>query len=66
VLSPALGSQQPHAMLEACGRVAGKLPGGKGSWGAGRRSLNMSQQCGQVAKKGNGILLVSRIVWPVG
>jgi len=26
---PALGSQQPHAMLQAWGGVAGKLPSGK-------------------------------------
>ena len=32
---PALGSQQPHATLEAWGGVAGKLPDGKGSWGVG-------------------------------
>ena len=37
VLDPALGSQQPHAMLQAWGRVAGKLPGGKGPWGVGRQ-----------------------------
>jgi len=30
---PALRSQQPHAMLQAWGRVAGKLPSGKGPWG---------------------------------
>ena len=28
-LNLALGSQQPHATLQAWGRVAGKLPGGK-------------------------------------
>jgi len=32
-----LGSQQSHATLQACGRVAGKLPGRKRSWGAGRQ-----------------------------
>jgi len=32
---PALGSQQPHATLEAWGGVAGKLPDGKGLWGVG-------------------------------
>ena len=30
VFVPALGSQQPHTTLQAWGRVAGKLPGGKG------------------------------------
>ena len=32
VPSPALCSQQPHATLQPWGRVAGNLPGGKGSW----------------------------------
>ena len=32
---PALGSQQPHAMLRAWGRVAGKLPGRKRPWAVG-------------------------------
>lgn len=31
----ALGSQQPYAVLQAWGRVGGKLPGGKGPGGAG-------------------------------
>ena len=34
---PALRSKQPHAMLQAWGRVSGKLPSRKGSWGAGRQ-----------------------------
>jgi len=33
VPGPALGSQQPHAMLQAWGRVPGKLPGRKGPGG---------------------------------
>ena len=32
---PALGSQQPHAMLQAWGGVAEKLPGGKRPEGVG-------------------------------
>ncbi|GAB0202854.1 mitochondrial enolase superfamily member 1 [Grus japonensis] len=35
VLGPALGSQPPHATLQAWGRVAGKLPDRKGPGGAG-------------------------------
>ena len=37
MLGPALGSQQPHATLQAWGGVAGELPSGKGPWGAGRQ-----------------------------
>ena len=37
VLGPTLGSQQPHAMLQAWGRVAGKLPGREGPWPVGRQ-----------------------------
>jgi len=35
VQGPALGSQPPHATLQAWGRVSGKLPGVKGPGGAG-------------------------------
>ena len=35
VPGPALGSQQPHAMLQTWGRVAGKLPSRKVAAGAG-------------------------------
>jgi len=34
---PALGSQPPHAMLQAWGGVAGKLTNRKGPGGAGRQ-----------------------------
>jgi len=35
MLGPALGSQQPQAMLQAWEGVAGKLPGGRGPRGVG-------------------------------
>lgn len=35
VLGAALSSKQPHARPQARGRVAGKLPGGRGPGGAG-------------------------------
>ncbi|GAB0179859.1 mitochondrial enolase superfamily member 1 [Grus japonensis] len=37
VLGLALGSEQPHAMLQAWGRVAGRLPSGKRTGGVGRQ-----------------------------
>jgi len=37
VSGPAPESQQPHAMLQACRGVAGKLPSGKGRWGVGQQ-----------------------------
>ncbi|KAJ7398444.1 hypothetical protein BTVI_125427 [Pitangus sulphuratus] len=68
VLGPTFESQQPNAVLQAWGRVAGKLPSGKGPGDAGQRQLNMSQQSSQVAKKDNGILACTcqEIVWPAG
>ena len=54
VLGPALGSQQPHATLQAQGSTSGNLPGGKGPGGV-NSWLDMSWQCSQVAKNANSI-----------
>jgi len=37
VPSPALRSQQPHAMLQAWGGVDGNLPGRNGLWDVGQQ-----------------------------
>ena len=47
-LHPALWPQQPQAMLQAWGRVVGRLQGRKGP--KVRAELNTNQQCAQVAK----------------
>jgi len=49
-LDPALGSQQPHATLQAGGRVAANCPAEKDLGVLVNSWLNMSQQCAQVAK----------------
>ncbi|KAK4819905.1 hypothetical protein QYF61_014640 [Mycteria americana] len=60
VQGPALGPQQPHARLQAWGRVAGKCPLEKDLGVLASSRLNMSQQSAQVAKKANGILACIR------
>jgi len=47
VPGPALGSQQPHATLQAWRRVAGKLSCGKGPWGVGRQLAEYELNCVQ-------------------
>ena len=57
VPGPALGSQQPHATLQAWGRVPGKLPGRKGPGDVGRQPAEHEPAvCAQVAKAATGIL----------
>ena len=57
-----LAHNKPTQRYRLWGRVAGKLPGGKGPWGCRLIDpcLNMSQQCAQVAKVGNSTLACVR------
>ena len=64
VLGPALWSQQPHAMPQAWGGVAGKLPSRKGPGGVGQQP---AEQEPAVCPGGQGGQRpASGIVWPAG
>jgi len=56
VPGPALGSQQPHATLQAWEERLESCWAEKDLWVLVGSRLNMSQQCAQVARKANGIL----------
>lgn len=56
---PALQPQQPHAVLQTEGRVAGKLPIKKGSGSAADDQLNVSQHVSRWPR-----WPVTEIVWP--
>ena len=49
---PALTSQQPHAMVQDWGRVAGKLPSGKGPGGAGQQPAEHEPRVGPGGQEG--------------
>ncbi|PKU39369.1 hypothetical protein llap_10327 [Limosa lapponica baueri] len=57
---PVLGSQQPHAALQAWGRWLERCLAEKDLGVVVNCWLNMSQQCAQVAKKANSILACIR------
>jgi len=56
----ALQSQQPHAMLQAWGGVAGKLPGRKGAWGVGRQPGEHEPAVCPGGQEANGFLACVR------
>ena len=57
---PAFWSQQPQATLQSWGRVAGKLPDGKGPWCTDGQSAEYEPAVCLVAKKASGILACIR------
>ena len=67
VPGPALGSQQPHATLQAWGRVAGKLPGRKRPGDTGRQPARIwASSEPRWPRRPTASWLVSGIVWPAG
>ena len=67
MLGPALGSQQPHATLQAWGGLAGKLPSGKRPWGVGRQPAEHEPAVCPGGQEGQqSSCLVSGTVWPAG
>ena len=60
VLGLALWSQQPHAMLQAWGGVAGKLPGREGPWGVGRQPAEYEPAVCPGGQETNSILACIR------
>lgn len=60
VPGPTPGSQQPHVVVRAWGRVAGKLPGRKGLGGAGQQAAKQEPAVGPGVSKTSGILACIR------
>lgn len=63
---PEFASEQPHAMLQAGGKVAGKLLSGKGPGHAGQYLLNMIQRLPIWPRRPMASWPVSEILWLAG